>query len=87
MSKESASAGKAIIGLRDAIRNRFQIKVLMISLGGVLLSIFLSSLVFSLGMTKLARDTSDEIEYGFAASAGVREASVVSSPGAASSRS
>jgi PAS domain S-box-containing protein len=67
MGTKHLSTSKIVTKLRDSIRNSFQIKILMVSLGGVLFSILLSSSVFFLGMNKLTKDTSAEIEYGLGA--------------------
>jgi PAS domain S-box-containing protein len=67
MGTKHAFTGNIFTRLRDSIRNSFPIKILLVSLGGVLFSILLSSLVFFLGMDKLTKDASAEIEYGLSA--------------------
>jgi PAS domain S-box-containing protein len=67
MGTEPAFAGKAVSRLSDTVRSSFQIKILLLGLGGVLVSILLSGLVFFLGMNQLTKDVSAEIASGFGA--------------------
>ena len=55
------------IKLLKSVRNSFQSKILIVSLGGVLFSILLSGLIFYLGMIELEENTSAEIEYSLGA--------------------
>jgi PAS domain S-box-containing protein len=64
MDTEHSSTDNIVTRLTDSIRSSFRIRMLILTVGGVLLSVLLSSLIFVLGMNKLTKDTSVEIEYG-----------------------
>ncbi|MBN2003280.1 MAG: PAS domain S-box protein [Anaerolineae bacterium] len=61
MGTKHTSTGNTITRLKDAVRNHFQTKILVISLGGMLFSILLSGLIFFLGMRKLTKDVFAEV--------------------------
>lgn len=63
MTTRHTTTGSIVTRLRDALRNSFQLKILFVSLGGVLLSALLGSAIFVLGINRLTKETLTEVEY------------------------
>lgn len=67
MSEQPRFSSTVIENLRHSIHHSFQTRILLFTVGGVLFGILLSTTISLIGMNKLARDTSSEIEAGLSA--------------------